>query len=85
MLQKFYIGGLFPSDSDDPQIRDALGVYPKLAAQLALQHITEKGFLSAVNISMEMVAFGTRCEKDSAVYAYLKLMEALQRNVTAGK
>lgn len=77
-LQKFYIGGLFPYDSSDPQIRDALGVYPKLAAQLALQHINDAGMLSALNFSLEMLTFGTSCEKDSAVYAYLQLMEALQ-------
>ena len=83
-LQKFYIGGLFPYDSSDPQVRDALGVYPKLAAQLALQRINDGGLLSALNFSMEMLTFGTSCEMDSAVYAYLQLMEALQGRETAG-
>lgn len=77
-LQRFFIGGLFPNDSDDVELRDALGVYPKLAAQLAVQHINEAGLLSALNFSLEMLAFGTSCKKDAAVYAYLQLMEALQ-------
>lgn len=84
-LQRFYIGGLFPDDSPDAGVRDALGVYPKLAAQLAVRHINEAGLLSALNYSLEMLAFGTSCKKDAAVYAYLQLMEALEGKRTAGK
>jgi hypothetical protein len=83
-LQKFYIGGLFPYDSKDPHVRDGLGTYPMLAAQLAQKHITEKGILSALNVSLELKAFGTNCEKDSAVYAYLQLVEDLKER-TAGE
>ena len=81
---KFYIGGLFPDDSKDPQVRDALGVYTRLAAQLAVQHVNEGGVLAAYNLSLEMLSFGTSCRKDSAVYAYLQMTEALQERSASG-
>lgn len=77
-LQKFYIGGLFPDNADDFEVRNALGIYPKLAAQLAVKHINEAGLLAAHNFSFEMVSYSTSCQKDSATYAYLQLMEVLE-------
>lgn len=79
VLKRFYIGGLFPTDVSDPEDRATLGTYPQLAAELAVSHVEASGLLSAHNVSLEMVSFETNCRKDEAVYAYLKLMEALQR------
>ena len=84
-LKKFYIGGLFPTNVADPQDRATLGVYPQLAAQLAIQHIRASGLLSAHNVSLELQSFETGCKKDEAVYAYLQLMKTLQIKSKSGK
>ena len=78
-LQKFYIGGLFPSDVADLQDRLRLGVYPEMAARLAVRQINEDGLLSAHNVSLEMLSFGTSCDQDAAVYAYLQLKAKISK------
>lgn len=78
VLQKFYIGGLFPNDAKDEHVRNSLGVYPEIAAALAVRHVQESGLLTPHNISLEMLSFGTSCMKDSAVYAYLQLTQAIE-------
>lgn len=79
--EKFYIAGLFPSDIADPQDRTRLGVYPELAARLAAQQVNEGGMLSAHNISLELLSFGTGsgCDQEAAVYAYLQLTTQIGR------
>ena len=71
--RKFYIAGLFPSDIEDPQDRTRLGVYPELAARLAAGQVNEGGLLSAHNVTLEVLSFGTGCDQEAAVYAYLQL------------
>ena len=70
---KFYIGGLFPNNVADVQDRLRLGVYPEMAAQLAVLQVNQAGLLAAHNVSLELLSFGTSCDQDAAVYAYLKL------------
>lgn len=77
--RKFYIGGLFPSDVADLQDRLRLGVYPEMAARLAVRQINEDGLLSAHDVSLEMLSFGTSCDQDAAVYAYLQLKAKISK------
>ncbi len=84
-LKKFYIGGLFPTDIADPDQRATLGYYPLAAAKFAVEHIRESGLLSAHNVSLELASFQTSCRRDEAVYAYLQLMEALQKKLQSCK
>ena len=73
-LQKFYIGGLFPNNVADLQDRLRLGVYPEMAAQLAVLQVNQAGLLAAHNVSLELLSFGTSCDQEAAVYAYLQLV-----------
>ena len=84
-LQKFYIGGLFPNDTEDERVRNSLGVYPEVAATLAVQHVQESGLLASHNISLEMLSFGTSCMEASAVRSYLQLTRAIRAKTEAGK
>ena len=82
---KFYIGGLFPSDAEDPDTRMALGQLPELAAKLAVRHVNEMKVLVAHNVSLEMISFSTACNKDAGIYAYLQLMQSLKRKSQSSK
>lgn len=75
---KFFIGGLFPTDAEDPRIRAAFGQYPELAAKLAVRHVRESGLLASHGVSLELLSFQTKCRQDDAVYAYLQMIQAVQ-------
>lgn len=80
----FFIAGLFPSNIADPQDRIRLGVYPELAARLAAQQVNEGGLLSAHNVSLELLSFGTGCDQDTTNIAYLKLLGKVRGEFESG-
>lgn len=58
----FYITGLFPTESNDPQVRNALGIYPRAAAKYAVQRINQLGILAHHNVTLKLEAFASGCQ-----------------------
>jgi sugar phosphate isomerase/epimerase len=62
-MDTFYIIGLFPTGASDPQIKNALGFYPKASAQYAVKHINQLGFLAKHhNVTLKLEAFNSGCQ-----------------------
>lgn len=61
-LDTFYIIGLFPTEATDPQVKNALGVYPRASAQYAIKRINQLGFLAKHNVTLKLEAFDSGCE-----------------------
>ena len=76
----FYLGGLFPTDAEDPMIRISQGLYPQIAAELAVEDINLNGMLAPYNVSMELKSSASGCCDSASIYAYLNLMESLSSN-----
>ena len=71
----FFIGGLFPADSEDLATRLSLGIYPQVAAQFAVREIESSGMLSSYNVSLKLRSFNSGCTDSASVFSYLKIME----------
>lgn len=61
-LDTFYIIGLFPTGATDPQVKNALGVYPRASAQYAVKRINQLGFLAKHNVTLKLEAFNSGCQ-----------------------
>ena len=61
-LSIFYITGLFPTGSSDPQVKNALGIYPRAAAQYAVQRVNQLGLLSEYNVTLKLETFNSGCQ-----------------------
>ena len=61
-LNTFYIIGLFPTGSSDPQVRNALGIYPRAAAQYAVQRVNQLGVLAEHNVTLKLESFNSGCQ-----------------------
>lgn len=58
----FYITGLFPTDSRDQRVKNALGIYPRAAARYAVEEIIQLGLLEAHNVTLELESLPSGCE-----------------------
>ena len=61
-LSTFYIIGLFPTGSSNPQVKNALGIYPRAAAQYAVQRVNQLGLLTEHNVTLKLEAFNSGCQ-----------------------
>lgn len=61
-LSTFYITGLFPTGSSSPQVKNALGIYPRAAALYAVQRINQVGLLADHNVTLKLEALNSGCQ-----------------------
>ncbi len=76
----FVIGGLFPLGLKNRNFRLLNGVYPKIAAELAVDDLNAAGLLSAYNISIKLRVADSDCDRDTAVSSYLQLLKGINSN-----
>ena len=74
----FYIGGLFPIEVEDRYVQLSAGLYPRKAAELAVEDVNSGGLLSAYNVTVQLEVAGSGCDSATAVSSYVKLTQSLK-------
>lgn len=72
----FYITGLFPTGSSDPQMRETLGIYPRAAARFATQQVNQLGLLAKHNVTLKLESFNSGCQ--GIAFGAYGLIQAIQ-------
>lgn len=68
----FNLIGMFSTNTPNTNIRETYGIYPLVAARLAVEHVRAEGLLTEQNFNLQLVEIETSCEQIGGVLSMFK-------------